>query len=57
MAGSQKGLNDDRGNLTLKFVDIVNNNDEFAKKIIKIIVLFSGKMSRVLKDKTNALVA
>ena len=28
LAGFQKGLEDERGNLTLKFADIVNKNDE-----------------------------
>ena len=28
LAGWQNGLNDDRGNLTLRFVDIVNSNDK-----------------------------
>ena len=31
-AGWQKGLHDNRGNLTLKFVDIVNKNDNIRRK-------------------------
>lgn len=55
LAGIKQGLNDDRGNLTLKFIDIVNANDEIR--------LFNGQnrstvfwenVEGVLKDKTNA---
>ena len=55
LAGWQNGLNDDRGNLTLKFVDIIESND--------IVRLASGKnrckifwenVEGVLTDKTNA---
>lgn len=55
LAGCQNGLNDDRGNLTLKFVDIIESND--------IVRLASGKnrckvfwenVEGVLTDKTNA---
>ena len=31
-AGNQKGLDDERGNLTLKFVDIIKANDSVRKK-------------------------
>ena len=55
LAGWQNGLNDDRGNLTLKFVDIIESNDAVR--------LASGKnrckafwenVEGVLTDKTNA---
>ena len=47
LAGWKNGLNDDRGNLTLRFVDIVNSNDKQRKKEGKILPLYSGKMWRV----------
>lgn len=55
LAGLQNGLNDDRGNLTLKFVDIINANDEVRKKSGKDnTVVFWENVEGVLKDKTNA---
>jgi DNA (cytosine-5)-methyltransferase 1 len=54
-AGWQKGLKDDRGNLTLKFVDIVNANDDVRQKHSKgpALVLWEN-VEGVLSDKTNA---
>lgn len=55
LAGWQKGLEDERGNLTLKFVDIVEENDrqrQIAGKESSII--FWENVEGVLKDKTNA---
>lgn len=54
-AGWQKGLQDHRGNLTLKFVDIVNANDEIRLSLSKpqTIVLWEN-VEGVLSDKTNA---
>ena len=55
LAGWKNGLNDDRGNLTLKFVDIVEANDEqrlsngFQQSIV-----FWENVEGVLTDKTNA---
>lgn len=54
-AGWQNGLNDDRGNLTLKFVDIINANDE--KRLAEnkeSTVVFWENVEGVLSDKTNA---
>ncbi|NLG15545.1 MAG: restriction endonuclease subunit M [Lentisphaerae bacterium] len=55
LAGSQNGLNDDRGNLTLKFVDIIEAND--AKRLSKgkaRTIVFWENVEGVLTDKTNA---
>lgn len=54
-AGWKKGLNDDRGNLTLKFVEIVEAND--AKRLSKGLnpsIVFWENVEGVLSDKTNA---
>lgn len=55
LAGWKKGLNDARGNLTLKFVDIINSNDEIrlAEQKNRTIVLWEN-VEGVLRDKTNA---
>ena len=55
LAGWRKGLEDSRGNLTLKFVDIVERNDLIRAKKKKApgIVLWEN-VEGVLKDKTNA---
>lgn len=54
-AGWQKGLKDNRGNLTLKFVDIVNANDDVRQENSKppALVLWEN-VEGVLSDKTNA---
>lgn len=54
-AGWQKGLKDDRGNLTLKFVDIVNANDDIRQSNSEppALVLWEN-VEGVLSDKTNA---
>lgn len=53
LAGWKNGLQDDRGNLTLKFVDIVNANDKMriGKQPS---VVFWENVEGVLTDKTNA---
>lgn len=55
LAGWKNGLNDDRGNLTLKFVDIINSNDNVrlaaGKSRCKV---FWENVEGVLTDKTNA---
>jgi DNA (cytosine-5)-methyltransferase 1 len=55
LAGLQNGLNDDRGNLTLKFVDIIESNDRVrlasGKNRCKV---FWENVEGVLTDKTNA---
>lgn len=54
-AGWKNGLNDDRGQLTLKYIDILNAID--SKKIEKKenrTVFFWENVNGVLKDKTNA---
>ncbi|MBM6832630.1 DNA cytosine methyltransferase [Megamonas hypermegale] len=55
LAGWKNGLNDDRGNLTLKFVDIVNSNDIIRLKDGKNrCKVFWENVEGVLTDKTNA---
>ena len=54
-AGNQNGLNDDRGNLTLKFVDIINANDKIRiENGQKRTIVFWENVEGVLTDKTNA---
>ncbi len=54
-AGWQKGLLDDRGNLTLKYVEIINQNDIVRGKMGKRpCVAFWENVEGVLSDKTNA---
>ena len=55
LAGYQQGLNDDRGNLTLRFVDIVEANDEIRLQCNKNrTIVFWENVEGVLTDKTNA---
>ena len=55
LAGWRNGLNDDRGNLTLKFVDIVEANDKKRKEQGKCPgIVFWENVEGVLADKTNA---
>lgn len=55
LAGWQNGLNDDRGNLTLKFVDIIEANDNARLEIgKKRTIVFWENVEGVLSDKTNA---
>jgi len=55
LAGWKKGLEDDRGNLTLKFVDIIESNDAVREKngLPRSVVLWEN-VEGVLNDKTNA---
>ncbi len=54
-AGFQNGLNDDRGNLTLKYVDIIEANDKAREKEGKSrTIVFWENVEGVLSDKTNA---
>jgi DNA (cytosine-5)-methyltransferase 1 len=55
LAGWKQGLDDYRGNLTLKFVDIVNENDRIRSKqgLQQSLVLWEN-VEGVLRDKTNA---
>jgi DNA (cytosine-5)-methyltransferase 1 len=54
-AGFQDGLNDDRGNLTLKFVDIIDASDRIREQQGKDrSVVFWENVEGVLSDKTNA---
>jgi DNA (cytosine-5)-methyltransferase 1 len=55
LAGWKKGLEDTRGNLTLKFVDIVEANDAVRRSagLPPTIVLWEN-VEGVLRDKTNA---
>jgi DNA (cytosine-5)-methyltransferase 1 len=55
LAGWKKGLADDRGNLTLKFVDIIEANDAVRKsENLPGTMIFWENVEGVLRDKTNA---
>ena len=55
LAGWKNGLNDDRGNLTLRFVDIVNANDRIRlSRRENRTWIFWENVEGVLTDKTNA---
>ena len=55
LAGGKHGLKDDRGNLTLKFVDLIEANDEVRKKKgLSSTIVFWENVEGVLTDKTNA---
>lgn len=55
LAGWQNGLNDDRGNLTLKFVDIIKANDTVRMSSgQERCNVFWENVEGVLTDKTNA---
>ena len=55
LAGWKNGLNDDRGNLTLKFVDIVKASDAVRiSKGLQRSIVFWENVEGVLTDKTNA---
>lgn len=55
LAGWQRGLEDDRGNLTLKFVEIIEKNDEVRLQSNKPrTALLWENVEGVLNDKTNA---
>lgn len=55
LAGWKNGLDDKRGNLTLKFVDIAEANDEIRlKKGLNRGIIFWENVEGVLADKTNA---
>ena len=55
LAGEKNGLNDERGNLTLRFVDIIEANDKARERQGKPpCIVFWENVEGVLKDKTNA---
>ena len=55
LAGLKNGLKDNRGNLTLKFVDIINANDEIrSKRGLLQSIVFWENVEGVLTDNTNA---
>ena len=55
LCGWRNGLNDERGNLTLKFVDIAEENDQKRKELGKEpSIIFWENVEGVLADKTNA---
>ena len=55
LAGWKKGLNDDRGNLTLKLVDIIDENDAVRERSGDIATkVFWENVEGGLNDKTNA---
>jgi DNA (cytosine-5)-methyltransferase 1 len=55
LAGWKKGLDDDRGNLTLKFVDIVDENDRVRSRrgLCPALAVWEN-VEGVLRDRTNA---
>lgn len=55
LAGWKNGLDDDRGNLTIKFIDIIEANDYVrSKQGLKQSIVFWENVEGVLTDKTNA---
>lgn len=52
VTGHKRGLADDRGQLTLKFIEIIEAND--AQKEGRPTIVFWENVEGVLKDKTNA---
>lgn len=55
LSGLRQGLNDDRGNLALKFVEIIETNDEIRETENKNnTIVFWENVEGVLSDKTNA---
>lgn len=55
LAGWKKGLEDNRGNLTLKFVDIIDANDAARESLGQSRgLVFWENVEGVLRDKTNA---
>lgn len=55
LAGWKRGLEDIRGNLTLKFVDIINSNDQIRHSMgLPPSLVFWENVEGVLRDKTNA---
>ena len=55
LAGWKNGLKDERGNLTLKFSEIIEANDEARRqKELPPTVVFWENVEGVLKDRTNA---
>ncbi len=55
LAGWKKGLEDHRGNLTLKFVDIIEENDRVrVQNGLPPTIVFWENVEGVLRDKTNA---
>lgn len=55
LAGVKKGLEDDRGNLTLSFVELIEANDKAREaKGLKKSIVFWENVEGVLSDKTNA---
>ncbi|MHC5099936.1 DNA cytosine methyltransferase [Peptoniphilus genitalis] len=54
-AGYKNGLEDDRGNLTLKFIDVIEENDKVRKENnLPKTIAFWENVEGVLSDKTNA---
>lgn len=55
LAGHKNGLNDPRGNLAMKFVDVVDANDEMrAMGGLPPSIVFWENVEGILTDKTNA---
>ena len=51
LTGHKRGLDDERGKLTLKFIEVANTNDEARGEPS---IVFWENVEGVLKDKTNA---
>jgi len=55
LAGWKKGLDDYRGNLTLKFIDVIDENDRVRSlKNLPQGLVFWENVEGILRDKTNA---
>jgi len=55
LAGWKKGLDDHRGNLTLKFVDIIEENDRVrSQKGLPATIVFWENVEGVIRDRSNA---
>lgn len=55
LTGFRTGLNDERGNLTLKYIDVINANDKIRQNIGKRkTIVFWENVEGVLSDNTNA---
>lgn len=54
LAGLKRGLEDERGNLTLRFIDVINANDQVRLNKKEPTLIFWENVEGVLRDKTNA---
>lgn len=54
LSGRKRGLEDERGQLTLKFIDTIDANDEMRDSSLPRTMVLWENVEGVLKDKTNA---